>query len=95
MWTSIEKHSDCRPLTLSVPRRASCPVVHLRDKAHAFSMTPLTNAERMDSLTRIAGMLDRQKEEALRAGLDVLANLIGRALEEATRQLGGAEKTVP
>jgi hypothetical protein len=71
-----------------------CALVKTPHKAHAFAMTPLTNAERTHSLTRIAGALDRQRDEATRAGSDLLAYLIGRAMEEATSQLSESKELV-
>jgi hypothetical protein len=46
-------------------------------------MTPLTQSERRHALTRIASELDRQQQEARRAGADRLAFLIVNAMNEA------------
>ena len=50
-------------------------------------MTPLSHVERTHALTRIAGALDRQRDEARSAGADLLAFLIAKAIEEVTNQL--------
>ena len=51
--------------------------------ARDTEMTPLTQSERRHALTRIASELDRQQQEARRAGADRLAFLIVNAMNEA------------
>lgn len=51
-------------------------------------------SERTRTLARITGVLESQKNEATRAGLDLLAYLIGRAMDEAASELAESEEAV-